>query len=535
MLRSKFYRNLSVILLFAGLLWIALAKLVFPAIVRFLYVHPDLPLVGNFMPGRNVNEVESYLNVLQQNTYVPQVMVFLGLLWILSIIISNPIFHRRFVKEAPAESLAIIRIITCFILIISAAWEDPASSALLPRYFINPLGMTKWLYKIPIGFEQFVADPFALGVFKWLTITILILGLVGWKTKYVIPLGAICYFVIGGVLRQYTHFFHTGIVPLYVITILAFTPCADAYSLDKNNKKHKVSNNSVYGWSRYAVWSGIALTYTMAGFSKLRNGGLMWWESSNFRNIIYSDSLNHMEFNWKVSLQLTEVPDVFISVLGLIGLLGEATFILVLFSRTARWILPFVMILMHVGIFFLQNVLFFDLIILLSIFFVCNYFESKNKFNSELISSNNIDFKFYKPPLAVSSLITILIFCWTYQIEYFPFTAMQMYSEKDTSRIITYHRAVAHYDNGDVTRAYPEQAIGAMRDSRFRRFLRNCFSEDSKYCVDFFKTCGKISNSSTLENRNILKYEIQEWKWDYGKFPKDIHYGNIVGRYFVEI
>ena len=33
----------------------------------------------------------------------------------------------------------------------------------------------------------------------------------------------------------------------------------------------------------------------------------------------------------------------------------------------------------------------------------------------------------------------------------------------------------------------------------------------------------------------ILKYEIQEWKWDYGKFPKDIHYGNIVGRYFVEI
>jgi len=130
----------------------------------------------------------------------------------------------------------------------------------------------------------------------------------------------------------------------------------------------------------------IALPYVAAGLSKIRNGGLFWWESVNMRDRLYAISLDPMEFDWKLSLSLAPAPDILFSLLGIAAVLSELTFGLVLVSRTARQILPIMMILMHIGIIFLQNILFFDLILLQLVFF--DFVKIRRAIESRLTGSH---------------------------------------------------------------------------------------------------------------------------------------------------
>ena len=89
----------------------------------------------------------------------------------------------------------------------------------------------------------------------------------------------------------------------------------------------------------------------------------------NMRNHLYMDTLNPREFDWALSLHLTHAPDILFSLLGLFGLFSETFFGLVLFSRVARRIFPVAAIMLHVGIFLFQRILFIDLILLQLVFF----------------------------------------------------------------------------------------------------------------------------------------------------------------------
>src|SRR5262249_24449753 len=125
----------------------------------------------------------------------------------------------------------------------------------------------------------------------------------------------------------------------------------------------------IYGLSRYCCWLVIALPYVEAGLSKLRDGGLFWWNAANIKANLFGDTLNPREFNWSFSLSLTTAPDLMFAALGLFAIFAELSFGLVLFSRIARRIWPFMAISMHLGILLFQRILFLDLILIQFVFF----------------------------------------------------------------------------------------------------------------------------------------------------------------------
>ena len=296
--------------------------------------------------------------------------LFLFLAWGLS----RPAFFRRCVGESTAGSLGAIRMLVCSILLVSACWEDLGSSALLPREMLHPSGVNHLLQLLPIGFESFLSNRAALILFQRVTLLLLFFGAIGWKSRWTVPAGGLCYLIMAGIFRSYAWFYHTGLVPLYVIGVLSFTPCGDGWSLDRlgalsRGREVPPRSPKVYGWARYACWAAVALPYMAAGMSKVRNVGWMWWNPDNMRNILYRDTLNPMQFEWTWSLLLPVGWNLPFALLGLSALFGELSFGLVLVSRWARRILPAVMAGMHLGILFLQNVLFFDLILLQPIFY----------------------------------------------------------------------------------------------------------------------------------------------------------------------
>ena len=123
---------------------------------------------------------------------------------------------QKYVKRTTPDSLAAIRILTCLVLVASTVWEDFASSALLPISMRQPMGFLELFYVLP-GFEAFARSQAMLGAFEWFTIVVLLLGCVGYFTRVTLPLGALCYFVLAGIIRQYAWYYHTGLIPLYML------------------------------------------------------------------------------------------------------------------------------------------------------------------------------------------------------------------------------------------------------------------------------------------------------------------------------
>jgi predicted DCC family thiol-disulfide oxidoreductase YuxK len=352
---------------------------VVPRLIDVAYHHTTLPMFhGIFGPRAARHTVDHYLSLWQRlwGGTIGPLIVFVAL----AAVISRPRFFRQFVGPASPGALGVIRMLACAGLLMVTVKFDPAHVAVLPPELRSPMGTMDVLYRLPIGFAQFVANGSALRSFQSFTQAVLFLGMIGWLTRLVIPLGALCFFVLGGIDRQYAHLYHQGLVPLYLMAVLSFTPCGDGWSVDRlwNTFRDRPSPGntgprSVYGWSRYACWAVIGLAYTAAGLSKLRNGGLFWWNAANMKSFLYHTTLQPATYSepihWDLSLHLVRAPDVLFALLGLISLLAELLYALVLFSRTARVIFPLAMLAVHAGIYVFMYGWFADLALMQFVFF----------------------------------------------------------------------------------------------------------------------------------------------------------------------
>jgi predicted DCC family thiol-disulfide oxidoreductase YuxK len=355
-------------------MWIAFAKLVVPPVIKSVYHGDSLSFLNRMIQGQHVNPLEYYLQKWDHFTIAA--LVILVAFWVVALITSSPAFIRRIVGETTPGCLGAIRMWTCTILLLTTLWEDLGSIAWLPAELRHPRGLLGYLYALPIGLSQLVTSEVSLRTFQLFTEVLLFLGIIGWRTRVVIPLGAICYFFLLGILIDYSFFWHQNLVPLYLMIVLSFTPCGDGWSVDRLRKVYQGRDvpdadrtSLLYGWSRYACWTTIALPYVANGLSKLEGGGLFWWTPTSMRRNLYMDTLNPREYDWALSLHLTHAPDILFSVIGLFALFSETFFGLVLVSRIARRIFPIAAMMMHAGIFFLQRILFFDLILLQLVFF----------------------------------------------------------------------------------------------------------------------------------------------------------------------
>jgi predicted DCC family thiol-disulfide oxidoreductase YuxK len=367
-------RLLLILMCVSAVLWIAFAKLVVPPLIESAYRGESLPFLNGMIKGQHVNPVDYYLKKWDTITEygLQGGLVF----WLVALLVSSPAFMKRFVGEATPGSLGAIRMWTCAILLLTLSLEDLPSIALMPVGNEQVRGLLEYFYRLPIGFERFVKSETSLWIFQLLTEVILFLGLIGWRTRVVIPLAAFCHFLLLGILIEHSFFWHQNLVPLYLLLVLSFTPCGDGWSVDRLRKVYRgeavppVDRVSlVYGWARYLCWATIALPYVANGLGKLEHGGLFWWNPLNMRHNLYLDTLNPREFDWALSLYLQSAPDILFALFGIVALVTETSFGLVLFSPVARRILPVAAMMMHIGIFLFQRILFLDLILLQLVFF----------------------------------------------------------------------------------------------------------------------------------------------------------------------
>lgn len=357
--------------------WLAFALGVVPSIVTSAYHQTSLPIFNSLIISRESHPLAEYLDYWHN-------VALLGAVWAagwwtvapLHRWLTSPRFFEQAVGAATPGTLGAIRSWVCGTLLVMTLWEDLASTALLPRDMAQPKGLLHLLHALPVGFERFLASPGALWTFEHLTALLLALGVVGLGTRVVLPAAALCYFLLAGILREYSWFYHTGLIPLYVVIALCFTRCGDGWSIDRlirigrgRPAPRADAPQPVYGWGRYLVWATIAVPYVAAALSKLYYGGITWFHPDNMLATLLRTTLGPMEFEWEISLLLVEAPAFVLVFLAAVGLFSELLFGLVLVSRRARLVLPVAIFATHAGILFLQNILFIDLLLLQAVFY----------------------------------------------------------------------------------------------------------------------------------------------------------------------
>ncbi len=520
--------SLRVVALLA-LLWLALAYLVAPWFMGALY-RGELPalsaeLAQQVAEARERSPLESYLAAWYWLALWP--IVALASWWILAHLTTRPRVVGRQVEGATATSLAGFRILVCGVAFVMVLIEDLPSSALLPRGLIEWRGLVGPLRFVP-GFTALLASPVALLAVELATLGALLAAALGWRARATLPLSAVGYLLVSGILRLYSRFFHTGLMPLLLLVTLCFTPCADALSVDRRRSPVRASDPEAplprYGWARWLCWLVLALGYFEAGLSKLRSGGLLWWHPDNLRDTVLTDSLNPMRFDFDGGLRLVAAPDLVFALMGLAALAVELTYPLVLVSRAARRVLPLAAIGMHVAILLLQNVAFFDQLALQLLFFDFRWLLRPLEKRRSRVEAG------MGPPdtgaaivgaRRVRRLAGLLLLAWALKVEFFPLSAMQMYATRDRSATVEYLMVDARLASGATRPAPLEEAIPALADSRYRWLLRRGFESEPRraLAVAYLEAAACAYNRQVEAPERIVAFRVERRRWEFRRDP----------------
>ncbi|HEX2187518.1 MAG TPA: hypothetical protein VHG51_01410 [Longimicrobiaceae bacterium] len=463
------------------------------------------------------------------------------------------------VRPATAEALGAIRAWIAAILLASVLWEDLPSTAALPR---GMLGLDEhWLvgllHPLPIGFDRFLASPAALLAFEWATVLLLAAAAAGLRTRWSVPAGALAYLLFASILRSYAWSYHTGLVPLYVLLLLAFTPCGDAFSLDRLLRRRRgvpVEPARVprlrYGVGRWLVWAGVALPYTMAGLSKLRNTGPLWWEGEHMRQMVVATVVEPMQFDFRLTYLMVDWPAWVFGALGLASLVGEVAFVLVLVSPLVRRVLPLATAGMHVGILLMQNILLPDLIAIQAVFYDWTPLRARlaaawarARALARLPAAappaggvtgsggpRDVDAAVRRQARAAQAFLVVAFLAWATRTERFPVTAMQMFSRPSPLEPVEYVRPLVRYADGSVERARFERWIGAVADARYRRLLRQWDEHPERLPLlrEFLDACARRANAGAPPGRRVVGFELELRRWDFRRHPRDPDHGELV-------
>ncbi|MEM9609146.1 MAG: HTTM domain-containing protein [Actinomycetota bacterium] len=147
----------------------------------------------------------------------------------------------------------------------------------------------------PVGVVGAVVDRPVAGWLVVLAPTVAIVAslgvLLGWRYRLTAPLAALAVLWSLTYLHSWGVVLHTDNLLTLHLLVLAVLPAADALSLDVRRERVRRPPSPVYRWGLVALGLVTALTYVVAAWAKIRNGGLGWLDGDVLRSHVASDNL----------------------------------------------------------------------------------------------------------------------------------------------------------------------------------------------------------------------------------------------------
>jgi hypothetical protein len=572
-LPDRVRRRLLLLVAAGAMLWSVFAWWVVPSLVRAAYDGRGLSFMVKAMAHRGAYPVEHYL-AKWHALAVGGMVAWVGAAALLALTTSGW-FARTAVRTATPGTIGAMRVLVCAILAWFVSDFRLAEMAALPASQRVSMGVMNWLYAL--GWGHVVQSVPAVQTLKWICFALCVLGMAGYRTRVTLPVLAALYLALAGITRSYFWFNHSGMVPWYCLVAMCFARSGDGWSLDRLIRQRRglsVPDADVatahYGWARLAVWLCVCIPYMCAGMSKLRFGGLTWWDANNMQSILFADGLRpYGEMN---SMKLVILPGWFFALMGLGTIVTEIGMILIPFLRPARLVLPIAMAGMHVGIFSTMGIDFHDLIALQVIFYdwsgARRWLAAKiaaRRGTADAPAPRTAEVRVRRPAvpptpsrfrawlapvrsragaLGIAAMCWVMFGFWGIREEYYPFTAMQMFSNYATNSVVSYYRAYVTYEDGTTEVARLERMGNGI--ARYRGMLEAPFlktvpeatrAKGREACAGLLRRSAEWWNANAATpGKRVVRMEAHHRNWDFVTQRDDtVNWGTTVDKVTVDI
>lgn len=192
----------------------------------------------------------------------------------------------RFLAPAPPARLGLLRIVI----------GGYALGYLLVR-FPHLLGVARFDDPRfdPVGPLAWLPGPVTPGAGQAVLVAAVVSGVAfvaGWRWRVTGPAFAVLFLAVTTYRNSWGQIFHVDNLPAMHLLLLAVSPAADAWSADAHRRGGEPgAGTPTHGWPVRLITLVTVLAYVVAGWAKVRNGGLSWVTGDVLRNHIAHDAL----------------------------------------------------------------------------------------------------------------------------------------------------------------------------------------------------------------------------------------------------
>jgi uncharacterized membrane protein YphA (DoxX/SURF4 family) len=255
-----------------------------------------------------------------------------------------------------ATTLGMVRAGVCGFILCQLLLTSFSDLSRIPVTLLRPTGAMQIL---PWRLYDLLLTSSGMLTLKWLMVLSLFAATIGCLTGLTTKTSALLFAFYEGLLRSFGHFNHDEMPAVYILIVLALTPCGDAFSFDGwRGKTRPRQAGIVYGYPILLMRILLAWSYFSSALIKLRVAGLSYLSPDNLPNLAIFHSLDNLhDTHFRLAFWLPHVRQYTPVFLALV-LLWELLFPLALFFKRARLVILALGIVFHLGTLFFMNIFF---------------------------------------------------------------------------------------------------------------------------------------------------------------------------------
>ena len=248
-----------------------------------------------------------------------------------------------------------LRILIGGFLLLSITATSFSDLARLPVTLLIPTGLMKLL---PWTFYDRLFTPLAMALFKWTLVLSLVMMTLGCANSFFTKVAALLVLLFEGLVRSFGHFNHDEMIAVYILIVLAFSPCADALSLDRLRKNPKPRPAFAYGYPILLMQALLAWSYFSSALIKFRVAGFNYFSADNLPALAITQSLDNLhDTHFRLAFWLPSIKS-YTPMLVLLVVIWELIFPLAIFVKRLRWPILAFGLMFHLSTLLLMNFLF---------------------------------------------------------------------------------------------------------------------------------------------------------------------------------
>ena len=215
------------------------------------------------------------------------------------------------------------------------------------------------MQKLPWNFYEQLLTPSGMMILKVAMVVSLVAGMLGFLTPISTKTSFVLVLFYQGLLRSFGHFNHDEMLAVYCLAVLAFTPCGDAFSLDRRLRKNKPDRPAfAYAYPILLMQLLMAWVYFSSALIKLRVSGLTYLSQDNLPALAIYHSLDNLhDTSFRIAFWLPQIKEYLPVLVGLV-LLWEFFFPMAVFFPRLRWLILGGGVVFHLSTLFIMNIFF---------------------------------------------------------------------------------------------------------------------------------------------------------------------------------